>query len=60
MRNILLFRPTLVNKQKRMFALRTGRVARAADRNILSMLSLGRNKRILPSTPRYAFMPSNS
>jgi len=32
--------------------LRTGRAARLADRAILSMLRAGRNRRILPSTPR--------
>lgn len=38
----------------------TGKVARRADRHILFMLSSGRNNRILLSTPRKAFKPSNS
>lgn len=38
----------------------TGRVVLRADRAIRSMFRVGRNRRILPSTPRYAFIPSNS
>ena len=37
-----------------------GRQALPAVTFILAMLCIGRNMRILSSTPRYAFMPSNS
>lgn len=38
----------------------TGRQLRSALRCILSMFSMGRNRRTWSSTPRNAFMPSNS
>lgn len=37
-----------------------GNPDRLADRFMRFMFMLGRNMRILPSTPRYAFMPSNN
>lgn len=38
----------------------TGKQARIEDCSIRSIFKSGRNKRILLSTPRYAFTPSNN
>ena len=47
-------------QQEKLLNIHTGKVALIADRYILSMLRFGRNRRILLSTPRNAFNPSNN